>query len=275
MADREYDYTVGIVPSLDVRPLTEGLTEPDRNIRIVEATPPELERMMADGELDGGLLPIGLHYTLKNIVSIPNICIAGKTGFDSVIMITKGRIEKIRKIAIQPRDNVAGALCRILLVERFRQSAEIVDYEYRKDLDFLSHEADAFVLDGDEALNFSDDRFGRLDLCGEWHALTRLPFVFYMWAIKNAPETLPLSEEIQYAKKIGMVKIGDIAKRHAVDRMDEHRIFEHLTKKVHYSIDKHEAAGINLFYRYAVKCGIMQSKQDIVFIKRDDKLEKQ
>src|ERR687885_2666472 len=148
----------------------------DAEVEEVSGVPTDLNRRLLAGELD--LAPISsVEYArhAPRLRILPRLCVSSEGAVDSIQLVSKLPLERVRTVAVTPESATSVVLTRVLLPE-----AEHVP---------LGEEADAKLLIGDAALQSAfNDPTPHYDLGRLWLERTGLPMVFAVWA---APEPVP------------------------------------------------------------------------------------
>ncbi len=141
----------------------------------VVGVPTELNRMLLDGEVDvAPISSIAYARNAEQLRLLPRLCVSSEGAVDSIQLVTRLPLGRVRTVAITPESATSVVLTRVLL-----PNAEHVP---------LDEAADAKLLIGDAALKSAfEDPTPHHDLGRLWLEKTGLPMVFAVWA---APEEL-------------------------------------------------------------------------------------
>ncbi|MFI5324514.1 MAG: MqnA/MqnD/SBP family protein, partial [Thermodesulfobacteriota bacterium] len=96
---------LGSVSFMNAKPLTfaieNGLVKHDFEIKL---TPPsDLSAMLSRKEIDIGLIPVAEFLKRKRYTAIPDISISSYGKVDSVVLLARGRLEDIQRVAVDRR----------------------------------------------------------------------------------------------------------------------------------------------------------------------------
>src|SRR5881227_4123738 len=145
----------------------------DAEYEEVSGVPTELNRRLIAGELDTA--PISsIEYArhAETLRLLPRLCVSSEGAVESIQLISKTPLERIRTVAVTPESATSVVLTRVLLPD-----AQLVP---------LGQDAEAKLLIGDAALKSAfEDPTPHHDLGRLWLERTGLPMVFAVWA---APE---------------------------------------------------------------------------------------
>lgn len=118
-------------------------------------------------------------------------------------------------------------------------------------------QADAVLVIGDNAMRV-DDGLTSLDLGAEWQELTKLPFVYALWASASRETLNEAAPLLQDAKEHGLENLGAIALRESAKLgLEPELCIRYLTQCIHYDLGKEEIKGLQCFYDYAFKLGMV------------------
>lgn len=187
---------VGIVDFLNSKPLAWGFLAGDFS-DCVDASydpPARVADRLAAGEIDVGLIPAIEVQRIPDLQIIPGICVGSLHEVRSVLLLSRGPIHQVRRVALDHHSRNSAALVQILLRDRWGITPEVMPAA--PDAEAMLRLADAALIIGDPALRVDRSRYQILDLAAEWRALTGLPAVFAVWAVRGelatrSPSRLP------------------------------------------------------------------------------------
>ncbi|HLM36058.1 MAG TPA: menaquinone biosynthesis protein [Gaiellaceae bacterium] len=157
----------------------------EADVEEVVGVPTALNRQLVAGELD--IAPISSIEWARHASSLrllPRLCVSSEGAVESIQLVTKTPLERLRTIAVTPESATSVVLARVLFPH-----ADHVP---------LGEDAEAKLLIGDAALRSAfEDPTPHHDLGRLWLERTGLPMVFAVWA---APEpTHPGLPELEEA----------------------------------------------------------------------------
>src|SRR5258705_1579714 len=139
----------------------------------IVGVPTELNRQLVAGELD--VAPISSVEYARNADTLrllPRLCVSSDGAVESIQLISKAPLERIRTVAVTPESATSVVLTRVLFPD-----AEHVP---------LGEDAEAKLLIGDAALRSSfEDPTPHYDLGRLWLERTGLPMGFALWACRE------------------------------------------------------------------------------------------
>ncbi len=217
----------------------------DADVEEVTGVPTELNRQLLGGEID--VAPISSIEYARNadrLRLLPRLCVSSEGAVDSIQIVTRLALERVRSVAVTPESATAVVLTRVLLPE-----AEHVP---------LDEPADAKLLIGDAALRSAfEDPTPHHDLGRLWLERTGLPMVFAVWA---APEPVAggvteledaLVESVRTARAEPERLAREASVRYGYPAGFLARYFE----KLRYSFGPRERAGLLTFLELACDAG--------------------
>jgi len=226
----------------------------------VQGVPTELNRMLVAGELDTA--PISSIEYARHAGSLrllPRLCVASEGAVDSIQLVTRVPLERVRAVAVTPESATSVALTKVLLPEAGQAPLEA--YE--------SGEAEAKLLIGDAALRSAfEDPTPHHDLGRLWLERTGLPMVFAVWA---CPE--PLAEGLAELEDalVSSVRLAraepeqlafEAAERYGYPAGFLARYFE----KLRYRFGPRERAGLYTFLELARDAGLLETVPELRFV---------
>lgn len=262
---------LGLVSYLNSKPIGYGLLHGRQKGRfeVREAIPSELADQLLGRELDLALIP-SIEYARGRIAGrelaiVPRIGISTFGPAESVLLFTRVPATMIRSVALDVSSRTSAGLLRLLLKRRLRPG--LPDPEFLSlppDLPSMLERCDAALLIGDRAL-FADREhperlrgIDRLDLGGEWTAMTGLPFVYAFWAGPKRPDSAEITAALQESLEEGLGKIGEIAHEHgAGDAAGSESVRRYLTETIRYRLGREELAGLARFYELLHEEGLL------------------
>src|SRR2546430_4164397 len=170
-------FRVGSVPYLNAVPLTRGLEE-----QIIFVTPSKLAEMLQRDELEAALLSVTEVLFNDRYDILDGIAVASLCEVKSVLLAHRRPIEEAKEIFRDTASLTSVNLLRVLLAERGLRPVfkPLANYDFAKLPDYA-------LLIGDPAIDFlrSPRQHEIWDLGAAWYDLTKLPFVYAVWALRR------------------------------------------------------------------------------------------
>lgn len=158
------------------------------NAQIVDGTPTSLNELLRRGDLDLSVISALEYATYPDLyLLLPDLAIACDGAIESVLFLSRVPPEALqgRKALLTKKSLTARYLIRLLFERLYRARPLFIE----EDLSSFDLPQDVFgaLLIGDEALRAKTRRLlpHVLDLGSSWKELTRMPFVFAVWAVRR------------------------------------------------------------------------------------------
>lgn len=230
-------FRVGSVSYLNGVPLTRGL-----ETEVLFATPSKLAELLQRNELDAALVSITEVLFHDRYDILDGIAIAALGEVQSVLLAHRGPLDAAREIFCDPASLTSVNLLRVLLAERgiHPQFSPLPAYDFSALPDYA-------LLIGDPALDFLRTPHSHQiwDLGAAWYDLTRLPFVFAVWALRRGIETAPLRRQLRAARQFGLDTLDTIIRSRTEYDYDFRK--DYLSWHIHYHLGSDEKRGVARF----------------------------
>src|SRR6266576_3825771 len=230
-------FRVGSVDALNTVPLTRGLED-----QIIFATPARLAEMLRRDELDDALVSV-IEVLLNDRYDVlDGIAIASLGEVKSVLLAHRRPLEEAEEIFCDPASLTSVQLLRVLLDERGLkpQFKPLSSYDFSALPDFA-------LLIGDPALDFlqSSCEHENWDLGAAWFELTKLPFVYAVWALRRGVENSSLRRQLREARDFGLDTLDYIIRSRTEYDFDFRN--DYLSWHIHYHLGADEKLGLAKF----------------------------
>lgn len=248
---------LGAVSYLNVRPLVYGLTDrTDVSLRF--DVPSECARLLAEGEIDLGMVPSITYLDRPGDCIVPGVCIGSEGPVASVALYMRKPIAEVRSIALDTSSRTSAMLTRILCARRFGIAPSFVPHG--PNLDGMLATADAALLIGDPAL-FADAaayHATKVDLGAEWTSMTGLPFVWAFWSGRSHAATAATVRVLNDAAADGRAHTDRVADAYcAGDDARQAIARAYLRDNMRFAFDAPAIEGLRTYYREAVALGLV------------------
>lgn len=230
-------FRVGSVKYLNAVPLTRGLED-----EVIFATPSKLAEMLQRDELDAGLVSVVEVLFSNRYEVLDGIAVASLGEVKSVLLAHRHPLERAREIFCDPASLTSIELARVLLAERGikPEFKPLASYDFATLPDFA-------LLIGDRALDLllGPHEHELWDLGAAWYELTKLPFVYAVWALRCGRENFALKRQLHEACDFGLDTLDSII-RSRTDYTYEFRK-DYLSWHIHYHLGSDEKRGLAKF----------------------------
>lgn len=258
---------LGAVSYLNTKPLVYGLEAIPDQFEVRFDVPAKCATLLHEGSVDLGLIP-AIEYLrgAEDYWIVPGVAIASEGDVASVAVFAKKPIEQVESIALDLNSRTSVALTRILCARRWGIAPAFTPAE--PNLDAMLARADAALVIGDPAMAIDAGARGlrKIDLGGEWHAMTGLPFVYAMWTGRQDAASPAQCAALRSAREQGEANLPRIAA--TVGEGDAHRTgqaLRYLRDNLKYGLGDREAAGLRRFHELAVEVGLADAVKPLRF----------
>jgi len=238
-------FKVGSVPYLNAAPLTRGLED-----QILFVPPSALAEKLRRDELDAALVSITEVLLTDRYDILDGIAVASLGEVQSVFLAHRQPLEEMREIYCDTASLAGLNLLKVLLAEHGLKPAlkPLPDYKNAAEL------PNVFLI-GDPALAFIRVAHSHeiWDLGTAWCELTRLPFVYAVWALRRIPNA-PLRRRLREAKNFGLDTLDYIISSRT--EFDYEFRKDYLEWHIHYHLGTEERRGIARFIELLDKHGL-------------------
>lgn len=241
---------VGIVPYLNAFPLVRGVDEQLRGAEVVCASPAELGRLLASGEIHLAMLSSIFAGRNPGFCRVGSVCIASRGEVRSVQLFHSTPLKRIRHVGLDPASLSSVALGKIILERHLRLQPEYRDLP--PDAEFPMPGLDAAVMMGDRTFAHLDRGVPALDLGRAWRDFTALPFVYAFWTGRENPAWSVVARHLEALRDRNLARLDEVV-REAAERwgLTEEFCRNYLTRNVQYFFGPLEEAGLRRFYAEA------------------------
>jgi len=256
---------LSIVYYLNALPLSWGfLHGAECNLFDLDFSPPSrCADLLAQGEVDAGLIPAIEYQRISGLKVVPNLSVASKDAVKSVLLLSKVPAGQIRTIAADSSSRTSVCLLQILLRARFK--ADPVIESHGPDLKAMLAKNDAALIIGDVALRSEPGPLFRYDLATEWRALSGTPFVFAFWGVRESAR-LPEMAAFQRSFAYGREHSEEIVEEQSRQlQLPAELIRTYINRNIDYSLDEENLAGLRQFYELAREFRLIDAVKDLEF----------
>ena len=230
-------FRVGSVPYLNAVPLTRGLED-----QMVFLPPSELKVKLRASELDAALVSVTEVLLSDHYDVLDGIAVASLGEVKSVFLAYRRPISEATEIYCDQASLTSVCLLRVLLAEmdlkpQFKPLESYV----------MDPMPDYVLLIGNPAIDFlmrpHDHKVW--DLGAAWFELTRLPFVYAVWALRRGIENLRLRSVLREAQRFGMETLDSTIRE--LPNYDYGFRKDYLGWHIHYHLGADEKRGLAMF----------------------------
>jgi chorismate dehydratase len=260
---------VGIVDYLNAWPLAWGFLSGafEDTCEAVYLPPARVADELGAGGVDLGLIPSIEVQRLPGLAVVPGLCVAATHEVQSVILVSRGPMERIRRVALDRNSRTSATLVRILLHELhgIAPQLEIASPDAEEMLSW----ADAALIIGDPALRVDRARYRVWDLAAAWRRLTDRPFVFAVWAARRTlgDRAREIATLLSDSLALGVAELDAVVERATRELgMPAADAGRYLSESLSYRLDEAALEGLLEFYRRAGALGLIDPPTAIEFL---------
>lgn len=239
-------FRVGSVPYLNAVPLTRGLEDE------VEFIPPsQLAEKLRRGDLDAALVSITEVLQHDGYDILDSIAVASLGEVLSVFVAHRKPLDEIREVHCDPASLTSVNLLRVLLAEKGLKPEFKVLSSYE-----AASQHDHVLLIGNAAIDFARSQSGYeiWDLGTAWFEMTKLPFVYAVWALRRGVENGRLRRLLREARDFGMDTLENVINSRTEYDLDFRK--DYLGWHIHYHLGADEKRGVQRFIELMEKHGL-------------------
>jgi chorismate dehydratase len=238
-------FRVGSVRYLNAVPLTRGVEE-----EVIFATPSKLAEMLQRDELDAALVSVTEVLLKDRYDVLDGVAVASLGEVKSVLLAHRKPLTDAKEIFCDTASLTSVQLLRVLLAERGvkPEFKPLASYDFGVLPDFA-------LLIGDPAIDFSrsSPTHEIWDLGAAWYELTKLPFVYAVWALKRGIDNFVLRRQLHEAHGFGLDTLDYIISSRTEYDRDFRR--DYLGWHIHYHLGADEKRGLAKFGELLEKHG--------------------
>ena len=256
---------LGAVSYLNTKPLVHGLDARPDQFDVRFDVPAKCAELLHGNKVDLGLIP-AIEYLRGDYAIVPGISIASHGDVATVAVFTRQPIDRVETLALDLSSRTSVALTRVLCAKRWGIAPKFTPAE--PDLDAMLQKADAALVIGDPAFEIDPARHHvtKIDLGGEWTALTGLPFVYAMWAGRPGAASPEQCRWLQQARDHGVANFEAIARQVGKgDARLEQRVLTYLRDNLKYGLGEAELAGLRRFHELAAEISVVPGLKPLKF----------
>ena len=259
---------VGIIESAASRPLAWGFLK-GHHADLFTSTchsPALIGQLLAQGNLDIGLLPAVELQRIPDLLVLPDLCVAAAGASRTSLLVSRVPLERVKSVAVDHSSRNGLALLRILLHRLYALEPRIE--AARADLPRMLAEHDAALLIGDAALQVDTRAYHVLDLAAEWHRQTGLPCVSGLWAVRSSVQMPDLLFYFKSSLRYGLSLLDNLARETAAELDVDVAEVEDLYGRLSYFLQPPELEGLSQFFRQADELGLIEQARPLSFWER-------
>jgi chorismate dehydratase len=250
-------FLIGCQKSYFARVLVYAMGVEGPRHRIVFASGAELSMMLNDDLLDIALIPSIDFFRRPGLMLLPDMAISARGAAGCGLLVARTGLGNLTRVAIDPNEPALATLAAIFLKENFGVHPEWVACSAQ---DAAANQSiDAWVTGAELGLPEPQGAVQVFDLGELWWRLARLPFVYGVWAIHAGRNIEGIDKDLLIAKRDGLQRAFEVAEVES-SRIgaDPELIMASIKRGFVFDLTKVELGGLQTFYRYAVRAGLVK-----------------
>ncbi|MDQ5846131.1 MAG: menaquinone biosynthesis protein [Acidobacteriota bacterium] len=223
------------------------------DVILVDALPSSCAELLAEGQIDFGLVPTIEYQRADNVKLVPGVCVGSRQKVRSVVLVSRlNNLKKVRTVALDESSRTSATLVKIIFKEFFGFEPEWTTRS--PDIKEMLRENDAALIIGDPAMTFARDGLHVWDMAALWHDFTGLGFVFAMWmAPANVSRQSPSIDFVQACRE-GLAQRNEIIDYYEQNLgLKRSELETYLTENITFFLDDDLRKGLELYYKLAHK----------------------
>jgi chorismate dehydratase len=240
-----------------------------------DTAPARCATLLAEGRADVALIPVIEYQRIQGLKILPGVAVAAKQKVRSVLLAARRPLAEVRQVTLDTSSRTSQTLIRIILAKQYGIQPKFTertpnDAAYCEN---MLEASDAALVIGDPALRLaaSAEQLGVqiYDLADEWRALTGLPFVFAVWAIRAGAVCAPRSlvHDFIAAKEEGLTKLEELATSYAATlQLPRTEMLDYLRESVNYELDEENIAGLRQYFELAYESDLIPEIRPLNFL---------
>ena len=236
-------------------PLVACLQQVDSRVEVVHGVPSSHVAELLAGRVDCALIPVAHAIAHPELQVLDRVGVAADGAVRSVLLKCHKPAKEIVSVARDPASGTSNVLAEIVLQHHVGVAVEMVDYVAG---------ADAEVVIGDRALLSPSASCGDIDLAEAWKALTGLPFVFAVWAVRPGLENMADIDMItQEAAALGVRAIPALAQAYAQDLGESAGFWQtYLQEAIHFTLTDADRKAMEQFQMMAAVHEVLAAQME-------------
>jgi len=247
----------------------------DRYTFLGDTAPSRCAVMLAAGQADIALIPVIEYQRIPELKIIPDLAVASKRQVRSVLLAARRPLAEVRTVTLDTSSRTSQTLVKLILTHRYGCQPQFLERtpDDAARCENMLEASDAALVIGDPAMRLaaSAAQLGVqiYDLAEEWRALTGLPFVFAVWAVRSDAQFEPrtLMQDFLAAKQEGLTKLEELAATYAQElALPYDGLLSYLRENVNYDLDEENRAGMQQYFELAAAAGLIATARPLQFV---------
>jgi chorismate dehydratase len=232
---------------------------------ITDTAPARCADLLADGQVEGALVPIIEYQRIPELRVVPAVCVGSHSQVRSVVLISKYEdLKSVRSVVLDASSRTSQALVKIIFKEFLHREPEWTTCT--PDAQGMLERNDLALLIGDPAMKIPPGDFHVYDLASLWHQFTDTGFVFAMWMARADTVEAISAVDFAGARDEGLEQIENIVSKCENDvPLSREEIRTYLIDNITFHVDESLEQGMRLYFELAQKHGLIESNNSLHF----------
>lgn len=240
---------ISAVSYLNTQPFIHGLKKDEisKEIELSLDYPSVCAKKFLTGEVDISLLPTATIPKMNGAEIISDYCIGTNRSVRTVLLLAEKPIDLLTEIYLDYQSATSVKLIRIIVEKYLKLSVKWKTTSEGFEDQVIKGSSGAIVI-GDRCFNLNSKYPFQYDLGEEWYKLTRLPFVFAVWASRvNLP--LAFITRFNNALLSGINSIDHVIHEQLkVSSLDRNNLRTYFLDNIDYNLTPEKRTSMKLFF---------------------------
>ncbi len=236
-----------------------------QDIKITQAHPVELARMLFNGELDISPISSIMYGKRYDLLILPRLSITSNDFTKSVLICSNGKIDlaELEGKTLCIPETTASSATLIKIILRLKGVNVNINQCKGTDIDRMLMHGDAALLIGDSAIHAIGKYSIIADLGNEWKKLTGKKMVYALWvareefAKEHPDEVRYVLDTLLRSKDYAYKNVSEIAGFIAQQKKIDCGFMRDYLHTLDYDFDEESVESLELYFKYAKECGII------------------
>ncbi len=236
-------------------------------LEIIQDSPANLAQMLREGMLSLSFVPSIEYARNPGYRMVNNISISSIGTVDTVLLVSKRKMQDIKTVAADNRSLSSIVLLKILFMEKYNRLPAFTfkEPDYKK----MLLTSDAALIIGDISFFAAQDKeIIKYDLSHEWFKITDKPFVHALLCIRSGVEIdKNIIKTILNSRDAGLSSLEELGIKAAQKLgINKEKSIDYLKNKIIYTLGQKELEGLEEFYSLAYKHGFIKTRPALRFV---------
>ncbi len=236
------------------------------SLDFVEAVPARCAQLLADGVVEGALIPVIEYQRIASGCLVPNVCVGSRKEVLSVVLVSKNKqLEEIHSVALDESSRTSATLVKVIFREFLKREPEWTTRS--PDLEEMLEKNDAALIIGDPGMAFRRQGLNVWDMASLWNEHTGLGFVFAMWMVRDDAIERARKVDFSGARDEGVAHLEEIVSSYQ-DKipMTRDELRNYLTENIVFNVDESMEKGLRLYFELAFKHQLIERVKPLRFV---------